>query len=327
MNGLNRAVDSEAVFVMGLPRSGSTLLSRLLNATPDILSVNDLYFLQAVLARHAEADVLGDKQAEELTETLLEVVDTRANAKEAFIGQFQIPQETLRDIRNEVMGRQKQTPWMWHELLDRLLSLVASACGKQRWADKTPQNFYHFQLLADHFPSARFIFLFRDPRSILASYKFAKGEGHDARRYHPIAYSLYWRSAIRYYQSVKNHPRVMMLRYEDLLHDTKGVCARLGEFLGTEVDVPELTALGHNSSFSKGDRKGIDQTETWICQRLCSEEMRLLGYEAQPVTPGFSDLPGFIGLSLKFTVFQAARTVTNRDARKRVFTFVRWLSK
>lgn len=118
-----------------------------------------------------------------------------------------------------------------------------------------------------------------------------------------------------------------MLRYEDLLADTKGTCERLATFLGTEIEVPDLLALGHNSSFSKGARKGITETETWICQRLCRQEMGLLGYEARPASPKFSDMLGFIGLSLKFTVFHAMRTMGSPDARKRMFTFVRGLSR
>lgn len=322
-----KPVNTNPVFVMGLPRSGSTLLSRLLNATPDILSVNDLYFIQAVFARNAQAGVLSHKQAGELVATLLEVIDTRASAKEEFIGQFQVAPEILSDIRNEAMARQKQSPLMWHELLDDLLSRVAAAAGKSRWADKTPQNFYHFSLLAERFPAARFVFLLRDPRAILASYKFAKGEGHDARRYHPLAYSLYWRSAIRYYQTVKNHPRVTMIRYEDLLADPKKTCERLSEFLDTEVNTPNFAELGHNSSFSDGRRKGITQTETWLCQRFCGHEMRLLDYELSSVRPKLADLSGLVGLSLTFTLFQLMRTLTDRDARSRVLTFVRGLSR
>lgn len=105
------------------------------------------------------------------------------------------------------MDRQKRSPYEWHDLMNDLLMSVAVSAGKCRWADKTPQNFYHFYLLAERFPAARFIFLFRDPRSILASYKYARGKGHDARRYHPVVYSLYWRSAVRFYAALTDYTK------------------------------------------------------------------------------------------------------------------------
>lgn len=325
MSGVMNSVNNEAIFVIGLPRSGSTLLSRLLNNSPDILSVNDLYFLQAVLALNAVEGELSDAQAEELTDLLLGVVNIRANASEEFIGQFQVAPVRIREIRSEVLTRQKHTPYAWHGLMNALLSQVAESAGKCRWADKTPQNFFHFHLLAERFPVARFIFLFRDPRPILASYKYSRGEGHDARRYHPVVYSLYWRSAIRYYMGVKDHPHVMMLRYEDMLSDTSGVCARLEAFLGAKISAPELSSLGHNSSFAEGERKSITLTETWICQRLCESEMNGLGYETCDGAPEFKDIPDLVGVSLKFAAFQSIRLFRDRDARRRISTFIRGL--
>lgn len=199
------------VFVMGLPRSGSTLLSRLLNATPDILSVNDLYFLQGVFAEDAADGPLTAEAADRLASRLLEVIDTRSKAKEAFIGQLQIAPESLASIRTEVM---RSPPTEWSGLLDALLSRVAAAAGKRRWADKTPQNFYHFERLAAAFPDARFVFLFRDPRAVMASFRHAAGDGHDPRRYHPVVYALYWRSAVRWWRRFAADTRVTMVRYE-----------------------------------------------------------------------------------------------------------------
>jgi hypothetical protein len=327
MNAQTDQTPGEVVFVMGLPRSGSTLLSRLLNDSRDIISVNDLYFLQAVLAENAEKATLTDEQTRTLTDQLLQVIDTRANAKEEFIGQFQVSPERIEEIRRTVIERQSRTPYVWHRLMDELLGAVAASAGKTRWADKTPQNFYHFQMLADCFPEARFVFLFRDPRPILASYKYASGEGHDARRYHPMVYSLYWRSAIRFYEIVKRHPRVTMVRYEDLLSNPAQACADLGKFLGTSIDAPQLASLGHNSSFAKGDRKTITPTEKWLCERLCSDEMTQLGYAASDVSPRLRDLPALLGVSVKFSLFQISRLVGNRDARTRIATFIRGLAR
>ena len=50
--------EASSIFIVGLPRSGSTLLSRLINESPDILCVNDLYYVQRVLAENADGGLL-----------------------------------------------------------------------------------------------------------------------------------------------------------------------------------------------------------------------------------------------------------------------------
>ena len=54
------------VFVVGLPRSGSTLLSRVLNDADDILSVNDLYCVQVAIADGVMNHSLDDPQTARL---------------------------------------------------------------------------------------------------------------------------------------------------------------------------------------------------------------------------------------------------------------------
>ena len=140
-----KSVDCESIFVMGLPRSGSTLLSRLLNNSPDILSVNDLYFLQAVLAMDVTSGELSNLQIVELADLLLNVINVRSNVNEEFIGQLHITPESIQRIRQKVLSRQKHKLYEWHDLMNDLLSLVSADTGKSRWADKTPQNFYQYK--------------------------------------------------------------------------------------------------------------------------------------------------------------------------------------
>lgn len=318
--------DSRPVFVMGLPRSGSTLLSRLLNETDDILSVNDLYYLQAVLAEDAEQGTLSRPQLTRLLDNLLEVISTRATAEEEFIGQFSVSAEQIDEIRQSVLLRAENGPLTWADLMNQVLTAVAKCAGKTRWADKTPQNFYHFELLEKCFPNASFVFLFRDPRNILSSFKFASGEGHDARRYHPVAYALYWRSAIRYYLRLKEKANVAMVRYEDIVGATQDTCARLSSFLCTTIRTTDISSIGHNSSFRKGPRKGVTGLEMRICERLCAAEMAELGYSTkyEPARP--TDVLDLTRTSAVFAAFQLRRFVADKDARGRIVTFFKGLN-
>lgn len=318
--------DSRPVFVMGLPRSGSTLLSRLLNETDDILSVNDLYYLQAVLAEDAEQGTLSRPQLTRLLDNLLEVISTRATAEEEFIGQFSVSAEQIDEIRQSVLLRAENGPLTWADLMNQALTAVAKCAGKTRWADKTPQNFYHFELLEKCFPNASFVFLFRDPRNILSSFKFASGEGHDARRYHPVAYALYWRSAIRYYLRLGVKENVLMIRYEDVVDDTNEVRKKLSSFLGTAIRAVDISVIGHNSSFRKGVRKEITGFERLICKWLLKREMVRIGYKEGVGKVRIEDLFDFCKTSCVFLAYQITRFIGNKDSRGRIITYLKGLS-
>ncbi|MGE4504431.1 MAG: sulfotransferase [Desulfovibrionaceae bacterium] len=313
---------SAPVFAVGLPRSGSTLLSRVLNESPDILSVNDLYYLQAVLERGLPEGPLDQETAGQLLDMMLDLIVIRGSTNSAFIGQFTFTPAQSAALREEVLGIARAEGLDWAGLMDAALTRVAASAGKTRWADKTPQNFLHMDLLRRTFPDARFLFLLRSPHATLASFKFASGSGHDPRRYHPVTYALYWRTAARTLDAERGKADVLPLRFEDLTGDTEAVCERMGAFLGTVIPAPDLGRVGANSSF-RGGRKEVSPTEAWIVDRICGERMRAEGYEPSGERPRLADLPLLLRLTCTFTVFQARRLFFSRNGRKRIIAMAR----
>lgn len=315
------------VFIVGLPRSGSTLLSRLLNRTEDIICVNDLYFLQAVEACGGFVGKLSPDQVGKLAEMLLDVISKRSEAKNKFIGQFSLGRVHREEILAAVTDRGASGTLTWSELMQFIMGRVAEYLGKVRWADKTPQNFMHVERLASAFPATRFVFLMRDPRSVLLSFKHASGEGHDQRRYHPLAYAIYWRMAVDRYNELRPAygKAMLLLRYEDLTGQPIVTCRILGDFLGTTIHVPPLDTLGHNSSFATRRRLALTKTETWICEKLCRTTMEQLGYTTSAAQPRLRDITELIRLSMRFSMFQLRRTIGDRDGRKRIINVLRRL--
>ena len=314
--------DRGPVFVVGLPRSGSTLLSRLLNDAGNILSVNDLYCVQAAIAGKMIDRTLDDHQAARLVDQILSVISLRSVSSDAFIGQICVPPAQLSSIRDAVLLR-RCGPRRWHELMNDTLTRVAASAGKSVWADKTPQNFLHIDMLRGAFAGARFVFLIRDPRSVLASYKFARGEGHDRRRYHPLPYSIYWRKAARRYLEKRHDPDILLIRYEELIRAPERTTSQLARFLGTTIPTPRLMEIGHNSSFAAGTRQQLTHTETWICEKTCHQEIEALGYPITHARPELADTPGIAFRGLRFCSFQLTRYIANTDARSRIDGFFR----
>lgn len=321
--------DAGPVFIIGLPRSGSTLLSRILNESAQIVSLNDLYYLQAVIAENSLEGLLNETQLTKLLNIILKVVETRGTENHQFIGQFSLASDQINQIRAQILSSSKNRMVTWSSLMDETLSKIANVLGKKRWADKTPQNFMHVELLQKTFPNAKFIFLIRDPRKILLSYKYATSEGHDKRRYHPIPYAFYWKSAVERFRELEDKlgDRILLVRYEDILNDVSDITKTLSRFLHTDINTLDILSIGSNTSFKKGEKRALLDTEVWLCEYLCSRQMKYLGYQTENLKPRVSDFFDIFGLSLRFLLFQAVRFVSDRDSRMRIIAVFKQIVK
>src|SRR5690606_20420262 len=114
-----------------------------------------------------------------------------------------------------------------------------------------------------HFPSARVLFLIRDPFDVLKSYKnLPQYWGRERMRYHPILQSLVWRQVVKEYMRLKKlYPAtVWLLRYEDVLLDRDKAWASLKDFLGPFPAPAHAASLDRNSSLRHQAPKPL----TWL---------------------------------------------------------------
>lgn len=312
------------VFIVGLPRSGSTLLSKIINETPDILSFNDFYYIQKVFEINAETGPLDRKQIHQLVDWIIQFTKRRSCSGDDFIGQFHFNEKKLADLQEEMISKHTKASTTWATLMEEGLLQLADMAGKKRWADKTPQNFMHLKLIRQGFPDAAILFLLRHPYKVLASYKHAKGQGHNPLRYHPLVYAVYWRNAVRrYFQAVKADDAVAMIRYEDILADTRKTANQLNVVLGTNIRKLDIGLMGSNTSFKKGIPKSITPTEKWICWQIAQKEMMIIGYKCNKERPRACDLPGLFFQTLKFIFFQLFRLMRSKNSRQRIFTVIK----
>ncbi len=111
---------------------------------------------------------------------------------------------------------------------------MPAAVAKTRFADKTPRNVLHIDLLAGAFPDARFVHLVRDGRDVVPS---MLGLAYFPDRF-PEAV-LYWADRVRQGRQAGRRlgpERYIEVRYEDLVADAPAVLAGLCEFLDLSDD-------------------------------------------------------------------------------------------
>src|SRR5579872_3641747 len=136
--------------------------------------------------------------------------------------------------------------------VDQVFDRYLERRGKARWCDKSLDSYQHAELLAQLYPRARFICLYRHCMDVIASGVEASPWGLSefgfdwfAARYpgnSVAAIGAYWVSCVRTIMAFEQtHPELChRIRYEDLVTDPERTAAAMFEFLGVE-HVPGLT--------------------------------------------------------------------------------------
>ena len=224
-------------FVIGSPRSGSTLLMRILNATSAIYSRPEPHLFPALAH-------LG----------FWNTVD------KAPYDQIQA-QDGTRDFVSDLPGGNQDYWDACRAYMDILYGRMLSTAegGEQYFLDKTPANALVLPFMEQVYPDAKYIVLTRHPAAIFASYanSFFDGDFQSALNFNPII-SRYIPAMAAFLRTTKvPHLHV---RYEDLVSDPEATLERISTFLGIAFE-PEAVNYKKAEVAGKGlgDPVGVAQ--------------------------------------------------------------------
>lgn len=203
--------DERPIFVVGMPRSGTTLVEQILAAHPQVHGCGESTGI-VTIAQHA-ADDTG----------------------------LRWPQDAV------AFG----SDWMQQKAQTYLQLVVERAFdGAKRLVDKQPYNFLHVGLIAMLFADARIVWCQRDPRDIalsIFSESFSPLSAY-ANDLDDIAFFIREQERLmRHWQAVSPLPMLEM-RYEDMVADNEAQVRRLIDFAGLPWDAACLDF--HNSGRS-----------------------------------------------------------------------------
>ena len=193
------------VFLLSLPRAGSTLLQRLLLMSGKCATLGE----PSLLLRFLGEDVAMTRKAtywESLVET------ATADMRKAWDGYDEAYRKGVREL---MLG-----------IYDGL------AGGKEWFLDKTPRYTLIAEEILATFPDAKFIVLWRHPLAVAASLSstFRKG------RWCPDEFGIDLHEGQQRLQDFceKHGERVFQIKYEDLVTDPAAELTRLGAYLNWE---------------------------------------------------------------------------------------------
>ncbi|WP_214109449.1 sulfotransferase family protein [Acrocarpospora catenulata] len=274
------------IFVVGCPRSGTTLLQLMLHSHPRIAVPPETRILVQVYRARRQ---FGDMR---------EPANRRALAKRIALGS----RTQFRDLEvdpDAFIRRAVDGPGSLGSIIGLVYQMFAERHGKVRWGDKRPPYIRHLDAVLAMFPDAQIIHLIRDGRDCVSSLKempWFKGDTYEAVHR--------WAEAIDIGRKVKlPADSYYELRYEDLTADPVGALSGLCTFLGEEYDpamrepykvadvVPQHKDWHVNTRQEvTTSRSGswTDRLEPWevsLCETVLGERLRAYGYELSGAAP------------------------------------------
>jgi hypothetical protein len=221
-------------FIVGSDRSGTTLLRLYLTASARLAIPSESWFLIDLFA--AFARTTGFEPGQVLDAAGLEQAIAIVMTHPRFRDGWHVDPDAL---RTRLAGEGTLTVPVF---IDALYRLETSLPDGARWGDKTPEYALHIADLNRAFPQAQFIHIVRDGRDVylsLASRRW-RDRGHT-----PYELGRYWTRAVTAAGAAGawlGPQRYLLVRYEDLVLDTRSTLERVTAFLGVEFEEAMLDA-------------------------------------------------------------------------------------
>ena len=274
------------VFIVGMSRSGTTLLSRMLDEHSQIAILPETW-MYVVLDRFG---------------CLKEFSDTWQAS--LFFNEVWQNLRYYRDPAAQVLAREALRVGRYEGPTAPILERFGRAYAKERnakiWGEKTPAHALWLPQIRALFPEARILFMVRDPRDVLVSYDDRWDKSERDTEYLASTASL-----LKYYMNhLLRHPtfppdQIRWLRYESLVADPATELQKICDFLGVDFE-PSMLAFYHrhaNVEHETSDGKhhallkrpattdkigryrlALSTSQIALVEQLLGEEMRALGY-------------------------------------------------
>ncbi len=260
------------VFIVGVSRSGTTLLRKTLNRSDRIAISNENHFLGHLLAREGVRFKLrrfGDLHDDANVRRLVDYIyDGGLEASSRLRGMSKQWHWIVKSVdRKDFLQGLLQSDRSEAALFTVMMKVYADRKGKPIMGEKTPSHVRYVPTLVEWFPEGKVIHMLRDPRAIYVSELRRRREEPETfpykqlRRTGPL-FALYilLETTFAWFESVslcdqyralypdKYYP----LKFEDLVRDPERQLRRVCEFLGVEFQDKMLNQKVVSKGFAAG---------------------------------------------------------------------------
>lgn len=272
------------VFVLGCPRSGTTLLY-------------DMLISSGQFANYRVESNVFNKVTPPFGN--LRSIRNRTRLMDAWLQSDYFERSGLEaeDIRAKVLTECRNAG----DFLRIVMESISHNQGVERWAEKTPAHLLHIPQIKETIPDALIIHIIRDGRDVAASMdRMRCADFWWNTRHRLLVCGLYWQWIVEKGREYGRRlgPDYLEVRYEKLVQQPKETLAILGDFIHSDLNYDRIrqNAIGAvskpNTSFRDevrrgtfspiGRWKGSSDVEAARMEGLLESSLRELGYETNP---------------------------------------------
>ena len=290
----------DPVFILGHPKSGTSLLVSLLDNHPELLVLpEETDFYNRVWPRMESLNQEWRRSAKEKQELLCNFILKNTHVRNYLRGKVDkdisgnFDYSSLDKDQLESALRKNIKPQNNYDRAEVLRAIVVSIGGvlssntsrtKKFWIEKTPKHTWSLNLIKRDFTDSKFIFIHRDPRDNFASYKKKYDQNYD-----PFQFSKTWNSAFEQIQDLTSG-QLLVVKYEELVSNPANIISKVVEFLGIKENecLYSPSKMGKswtgNSMFDSSSRNihnnstgrfrdKLSEQEIVVIESFCKDEM------------------------------------------------------
>jgi hypothetical protein len=229
--------ESKTVFIVGVPRSGTTWTMMLLEQHTQVTVLQQSGLLHALQPLHKWWQSTGGYGKR---------VVSSSGLSETFVG----------DVLESFHLNAFCTPIVQH-VYDRVRKTLA---GSSIVVDQTPENLEFAEWILQLLPDAYFLHVVRDPRAVYASMRAASTTWASAGTFphHPETVGAMWLDYTRSVKDLKQQTdRVKEVRYEDMINDGHVQLSSVFSWLNLEFDGSLVDKALQNCSMEKMQQASV----------------------------------------------------------------------
>lgn len=223
----------DPIFVVGYPRSGTTLVQALLVTQEGVYSLPETHFFSFIKRRLIETDRKGRIEAGCLGRVLSEIQGRMG---------FLFMHQEIEALDSLAKKKELKPKDLFEYIVYRFIAKELAAERKSekerasfRWLEKTPNHAYVLEDILSAYPRAQFLCIIRHPVPAIYSRKVNLPNNRDKALDWLV---MRWRESVETSEAFScSHPgKLLFLRYEDLSENTAAELERVCAFLGLSLD-------------------------------------------------------------------------------------------
>ncbi len=280
-------------FILSSPRSGSTLLRLTLSKLKNVVALPETHFFA----------FLSNNKIKRITPAVIE----------AWVNYYTVQKWPIdhKELKKLLLSDASELP----DILELSASYYVRNVLKLDIKDvyiieKSPPHIFYTNQIIQYYPSAKLIYLIRDPRDVVASLKTCAWSTSNV-----IVNSRVWRNGIRAIKRESSY----VLQYENLVADSDLALAQLCDYLEIEfnkhqvsMDTSDIVEEGNHTSSNSlkpisakhigkyHQKLSRPDCELQIIEHCCRREMKEFGYIASSVKRNIRFYKNYLPLYCQF---------------------------